>query len=62
MRRRKPLISVDDSMIMAEEATKKLSRTIGYLKSHSAKDLTHDGSKCKNVVRLCGFSDSDWAR
>ena len=50
---------------VASQPTKKqfkqLTRIVGYLKRHSAKELTYDGSKCKGVVRLYGFSDSDWA-
>ena len=40
---------------------KQLCRVVGYLKRNPCKKLVYDGSKCNGIVKLYGFSDSDWA-
>lgn len=38
-----------------------LCRAVGYLKRKLNIPLTYNGTECNGVVRLAGFSDSDWA-
>ena len=40
---------------------KALCRVIGYLKRNPRIPLTYNGAGCNGIVRLAGFTDSDWA-
>ena len=38
-----------------------LCRAVGYLKRNPNIPLTYNGAECNGIVRLAGFTDSDWA-
>jgi hypothetical protein len=40
---------------------KALCRVIGYLKRNPSIPLIYNGAGCNGIVRLAGFTDSDWA-